>query len=67
MSFTVKFGEEYSTSNEWFSNSISRFKRLSVLELFKGNVYPSEATNGFNWTSQPILTNSPATQSFSSE
>ena len=65
-SLTVRFGEEYSTSN---SGSVTVYPGLSdsVLKLFKGNVYPSEATNGFNWTSQPILTNSPTTQSFSAD
>ena len=64
--FDIKFGEGYGTS---YSSNVTTFPNLasSSIELFKGNVYPSETTNGFNWTSQPILTNSPATQSFSAD
>ena len=62
--FTVKFGEEYASSDS--SSAVTYANQASMsIELFKGEVYPSEFTNGFNWTSQPILTNSPSTQSFS--
>ncbi len=64
--FDVKFGEQYGTSND---SVITKYPNLDSqsIELFKGNVYPSEATNGFNWTSQSLLTNSPVTQSFSAD
>jgi hypothetical protein len=62
--FTVKFGEEYASSDS--SSVVTYADQASMsIQLFKGQVYPSENTNGFNWTSQPILTNSPTTQSFS--
>jgi hypothetical protein len=63
--FDVKFGEAYGTSADSVVTSFPNLVSQSI-ELFKGAVYPSEYTNGFNWTSQPLLTNSPATQSFSS-
>jgi len=64
--FDIKFGEGYGVTD---SSNIVEYPNLasSSIELFKGNVYPSETSNGFNWTSQPILTNSPATQSFSAD
>ena len=64
--FTIQFGEEYGTS---YSSSVTTFtnQASASIEVFQGNVYPSEFTNGFNWTSQPILSNSPATQSFNAD
>ena len=63
-SFEVKVGEEYGTS---YNSPITTFPDIvsGSLEAFKGSVYVSNTTNGFNWVPQSLLTNSPATQSFS--
>jgi hypothetical protein len=64
--FIIEFGEEYGTS---YSSSVSTFSNVASasIQTFKGAVYPSQTSNGFNWTSQPILTNSPVTQSFDTD
>ena len=63
-SFDIEFGEEYGTS---YSSSVTTFPGIesSSIEAFKGAVYVSNTTNGFNWVPQTILSNSPTTQSFS--
>ena len=64
--FEIYFGEEYGTS---YDSAVTTFANISSasIETFKGSVYPSQTSNGFNWTSQPILTNSPVTQSFDTD
>jgi len=64
--FEIKFGEEFGTS---YSSSVNVFtnQASASIQAFKGAVYPSQTSNGFNWTSQPILTNSPVTQSFDTD
>ncbi len=61
--FDIEFGEEYGTS---YTSPVTTSVDLvtASIQVFKGNVYPNESTNGFNWTAQSLLTNSPATQSF---
>jgi len=64
--FDVEFGEEYGTT---YTSPVTIAPGLvtASIQVFKGNVYPNEFTNGFNWTEQSLLTNSPATQSFNSD
>ena len=65
-SFEIQFGEEFATS---YNGPSTVYPNLAndTIKVFKGNKYPNNSTNGFNWVSQPILTNSPATQSFSAD
>ena len=63
--FDIKFGEQYGTS---YSSSVTSYPALTTasIKLFKGSVYASETTNGYNWDSgSVILSDAPATQSFS--
>lgn len=64
--FDIKFGEEYGTS---YTSPVTEFtnEASASIEVFQGNVYPSQFTNGFNWTPQSLLTNSPTTQSFNAD
>jgi hypothetical protein len=66
-SFDIKFGEEFATS---YTGATTVYPNLATteIEVIKGNVYPNEFTYGFNWDSGSVLlTNSPATQSFSAD
>ena len=62
--FDIKFGDEYGTSYNSVV-TVNPDQISSSIQVFKGSVYPSETTYGFNWNSgSKLLTNSPTTQSF---